>query len=165
MPRILVIALCAGLLAACSSGGSTDATTPVPSPAATTRPTKDLTYTSGSAEVTVTGDQQASFTAPLDSSRGATFEKDGGFDVWWRSGNQALNVSGDVKSGQVDAFVRVETGTGDEHAYVDSFHNICDITVTEYSDTSLAGTFDCRGLPSWAGKTKVDATGTFRAAA
>lgn len=163
MRTFLVVAACAGLLTACTS--SSPAPSPASSPPATTRPTQAVTYTSGSAEVTVSGAEQASFTAGLDTARTAEFTTEDGFDVWWRSGEQALNVSGDVESGQVDAFVRVETAVGDTHAYVDPFHTICDVVVTSYTDTNLAGTVSCTDLPAMSGDPKVNVQATFSASA
>lgn len=163
MRPFLVIAVCAGLLTACTSSPA-PAPAPESSPPATTRPTAAVSYTAGSADVAVTGAEQATFTANVDSAQ-AEFALDDGFDVWWRTGEQALNVSGDVKDGTVDAFVRVETAAGDTHAYVDSFHTICDVVVTAYSETELAGTLSCEDLPAMSGETKVSVQATFSATA
>ena len=164
MKKTVMIAAVSVLLAACG-GSSTPSASPSPSAAATTRPTKDVTYTSGSAEVTVSGAQQSAFSASLDSAESATFTTDDGFDVWWRTGDQALNVSGDLESGEADVFVRVETGPGDANAFIDPFHTICTVTLTEYTDTRLAGTFTCPDMPSFDGSSEIDANGTFSASA
>lgn len=168
--RGFVVLVACGLLAACGGGGGgtepSASPTPPPSPATTTRPTKDITYTSGSAEVTLTGGEQVTFSAPLDTSEEATFSRDDGFDVWWRDGDQALNLSGDVEKGEADVFVRVETATG---AYVDPFHTLCEVTVTTNDDTTLAGRFTCDELLMWSGEGSegeektVSASGTFSA--
>lgn len=163
VPMAMVLAACGG------SGGGGGETSPSPSASptpttmATTRPAKAISYTSGTAEVTVDGATQTVFSAPLDPSESSTFAPDDGFDVWWRTGDQALNISGDLKSGEVDAFIRVETAPGNANAYVDSWHTICDITITEFTDTALSGSYSCPDLPSFDGKTKIDTTGTFSA--
>lgn len=163
MRNLLALVACAGLLTACGGTSPSPSPAPASSPAAASRPTKAITYTSGSADVTVTGAEQAQFNAGLDTTRGAEFTPDDGFDVWWRSGAQALNVSGDVQSGETDVFVRVETAAGDTHAYVDSFHTICDVVITSYTDTELAGSLTCPELPSFAGKSTVNVEATFSA--
>ena len=167
MLRLLALSVCAAVLVACGSQPApSPSPTPTPSPATTSRPTRALAYASGGADVTVTGGEEATLRLPLDAEE-STFSRDGGFDVWYRSGDQALNVSGDVRNGEADVFVRVETGP--DHAYVDSFHNLCDVTVTSYSDTELAGRFTCGGLQPWGGDegtsppAPIDATGTFSA--
>lgn len=168
MRKYWVVASAAVFLTACggsSGGGPSPSTSPTPTTMATTRPAQAITYTSGTADVTVSGATEAAFTAPLDPDESSTFAPDDGFDVWWRSGDQALNVSGDMKSGKVDAFVRVETAPGNAHAYIDSWHTICTVTITEYTDTKLSGTYSCPDLPSFDGKTKVNTQGSFNASA
>lgn len=171
MQKFLALAASAGLLVACSSGGGGGSgdTSPSPSPsaAATTRPTQELTYGAGTADVTATGGENVTFTAQLDPEQ-ATFSPDDGFDVWWRTGGQALNLSGDVKNGEPDVFVRIETAPAPGHAYVDPFHTQCDVTVTTFDDSGLAGTFTCPELLAWGDEESapaqpVGATGTFMA--
>lgn len=164
MRKLFALVACAGLLVACSSSGGGGESSPSlsPSAAATTRPAKEITYTSGTADVALSGGSQVAFAAPLDTG---DFTPDDGFDVWWRSGDTALNVSGDLTSGEVDAFVRIETGPTDAEAFIDPFHTECDVTLTAYSDTELAGTFTCAELPAFAGKATAGATGTFSATA
>ncbi len=172
MKRIIVATFAAGMLAGCGSTAPSPATSPDPSvpPSPTTtatgRPTKAVTYSSGAAQVSTTGAEQVVFDAPLDPTRGATYSPGDGFDLWWKNGDQALNVSGDVDSGEVDAFVRVETVPGNGNAYVDSWHTLCDVTLSQYDDEGIAGTFTCKDLPSFSdGDKTVDAQGTFSATA
>lgn len=172
MKRIIVAAFAAGMLAACSGTAPSPATPsdtsvpPSPTTTATGRPTKAVTYSSGAARVSTTGAQQVVFDAPLDPTRDATYAPDDGFDLWWKNGDQALNVSGDIHSGEVDAFVRIETAPGNGNAYVDSWHTLCNVTLSQYDDDGISGTFTCNDLPSFSdGEKTVNAQGTFSATA
>lgn len=172
MKRIIVATFAAAILAGCSStppgpaGSSEPSVPPQPTATATGRPTKATNYTSGTAQVTTSGAEQVAFDAPLDPTRGATYAPDDGFDLWWKNGDQALNVSGDVRSGEVDAFVRVETAPGNANAYIDPWHTLCKVTLSQYDDAGIAGAFTCKDLPSFSNAEKtMDTQGTFSATA
>lgn len=147
------------------------------SPAAgstSSRPTQDLTYSTGSARVTKTATQVAGkppveqveeFTAPLDPAGTNTFRTSDGFNIFWRTGKQALNVWGDSESGRVSASVRIDLGPGDENAY-SSVGLPCQVVLTQYDDAGIAGSFTCVSMDNLVTpkSTKaIRANGTFTA--
>lgn len=169
-----VLALLIATLAACGGEGDggtvpTGTTGPTEPSPTTTAPApsplgeEDLTFSSGEASVTATGNEELDLTVPLESATytGEAPDDEGELNAQWRedTGERGLYMTLTVEGGELtDAFVRVD---GEEQGYPDGFHTQCELEVSRMDEEAVEGTFTCDELPSFDGETAIDAEGTF----
>ncbi len=148
--------------------GQPEAPTTGPAPA----PTGPIVYTTGEAQVEVSGAQDVTFTATLDTATENSFDPaDSQANLEYRSGEGQLlrlTLTFDEES-LSDPFLAVGLGgesIADEEYYPDAFHTQCAVTMQSFEQTSLEGTFTCTEIPSAVTEDKTISTnGTFSASA
>jgi hypothetical protein len=165
-----IAALCLALLAGCSSEEPTFGP-PVrsePGPASGALPTGPplgtITLTSGTAQVTVSGDFEANGTFEGISTPAIYQPLPGAVAVTW--GDRGLAIIGSLHLGaqatiaglSLSLSVPVDTGT----VALSSAGGECTITVDAADQRSFSGSFDCGELVTGDGLT-LAATGTFQA--
>lgn len=167
---LLVLVLTA---AACGDDPQPTATTPAPttpasSPSPTSTSTTPVSFDSGMASFEVSGDQDVSIEAQIDS--GQYTPEDRELQLEYRGGDDGLlrmNIDLDASGTVTGAFVAIGLGgelAGDENYYYDAVRSQCEVTLDSFDGTSLSGSFTCDDLPEDSGGT-IDATGTFQASA
>lgn len=116
-------------------------------------PSEEVVYTEGFAivhYVDAEGEQCLELELDLDAEN--VFEANGrNLDLRFVDGEHAAQIGiteTPVEVGVLDAFTRVEQGT---NAWVDSFHDLCEIEIVAIDATSVTGTSTCESLETWAG--------------
>jgi hypothetical protein len=123
--------------------------------------------TEGEAQVTLTGDQEIEFTAPLDPDAPNIFQPpDGGFALnWVNESSQGFGVGGPLYTGsrETDDELSVSISIVQEELPIvfSSFGGECVVGIDSVGRTGIAGTFECTGLR--AGGSTIDAEGEFEA--
>lgn len=171
--RHLIFASMLVFAVACGGGDEppateeTEAPTTGPAPAAT----GPITYTRGEAEVEVSGAQDVTFTATLESAESGFDPEDSQANLEYRSGEGQLlrlTLTFDEES-LSDAFLAVGLGgdsIADEEYYPDAFHTQCAVTIESFDQTSVEGVFTCTEIPSAVDEDKTISTnGSFSASA
>lgn len=141
-PALLVVAL-AMLLGACEA--ETDE--PRPEPA-------EVTFTSGEATLSVTGEIEDEVTLALTESSEDRL-------MVFGDGEPRVEIGGDLEIGEnrsEDVAVSIAIGGS---TFVNELNGTCIVTVTESSDDAIAGELGCPQLQD--GEIRISALGTFRA--
>ncbi|MEA2348973.1 MAG: hypothetical protein QOG62_2760 [Thermoleophilaceae bacterium] len=116
-----------------------------------------------------TGDVTASLLLTYDREASEFPTADGeGFDQLWTDANgNVLRMTLDMAGGELSsAFVAVGapgTNVDDETYFADFVRSQCDVQLTRFDATEVAGTFDCVELGNFNDDMSIDAQGTFSA--
>ena len=142
------------------------AAAPIPSSGVLAPPTTDVSFTSGTAQATTTGDVERTITAELTPST-STWTPDGHLELHYSdtSGDTVL-VRLRISLGVDDQFIAVGvpgSTTDDATYFPDGGHTQCIATLQRFDSTGLDGTFTCTDVPNFSGDMTIDATGTFSA--
>jgi hypothetical protein len=134
----------------------------------TTQPTPTGAFSSGEASVTVRGDVEAEFTAPIDIGESVYNEEDSEHDLLFlaKDGN-ALRVTVQAPEGvDEEPFIAVGlpgTSLFDENYFPDAFNTRCEVKLTTATPTAIEGSFRCNDLERGDAEQTIDAIGTFSA--
>jgi hypothetical protein len=142
-------------------------TTTEPSPAG-----EPVTFTTGTAHVDITGDENVSVDFQLDTGTSNDYDpEDGEAGLTYRGGDDGvLKMTLTYVDGALDdSFIAIGLGgefAGDDNYWYDAFHTQCEVTAEPFTGTPTAvrGSFVCDDLEQDSGGT-IDATGTFEATA
>jgi hypothetical protein len=143
------------------------AAAPSPSAAVLAPPTTDVSFTTGTAQATTTGDVEQSITAELAPATGTWTADSGELELHYSdSSGDTVLVRLRVSSGVDDQFIAIGvpgSTTDDATYFPDGLHTQCIATLQRFDSAGLTGTFTCTDVSNFTGDMTIDATGSFSA--